>query len=825
MLGKKIWLYQEIPNSQAEEIARKAGISLLLAKIFLSRGISDSAYIQKFINPQLEELHDPFLMKDMKRAVERIASAIRDKEKILIYGDYDVDGTTSTSILWDFLSRQGAVVDFYIPSRHEEGYGLSINAIDKIIGTGVSLIVTVDCGITAVDEVKYVIENGMDIIVTDHHQCKEQLPEALAVVNPCRPDCPYPFKQLAGVGVVYKLLAALCKHLGLGDIYNEYLDIVSLGTVADVVPLVDENRLIVSYGVRKLAATENIGLKALIHCAGLEGKPITSYGVGFGLGPRINAAGRVGDASRAVQLFTTRDEQQADQIAHELNEENIFRQNTESGILQQAIEMIETKIDLEKEKVIVVAGEGWHHGVIGIVASRITERYYRPCILLSQKDGVCKGSGRSIEGFNLFDALNYCKDVLKKFGGHELAAGLELEVERLDDFREKINAYAGEILSQEDLIPKIKVDVSLDKMDITIKSIKELEQLAPFGAGNPGPVFVYNGLRVGDIKTLKENKHVKLKLADGSFCTDAIGFSMGSVADEFVCDDIMDVVCTLEINNWNAMERIQLNLKDVKRNQRKDMEKQFYSSLHHCVLRDLRAKNPYSLKEITEAAKVIETKEEFLDCIKTAAQSNKTVGVFINDLQSMSELEKIRLDVAEHIGNSITVSYMNASGDNKKKLQMVVNPALQFTNDLNSFGVVLLYGKWVDLHYLRDLVNAIDKYKLFLYNIGVYDFSSNDIIPDRSDLGAVYQYVRKVGGSPVRVDNMHTTANEIEASYKIVMNYFKFRQCIEIFEELGLLKREYYGLYGVSMVLADNTRTKTNLDNSALFRRLQALKG
>jgi single-stranded-DNA-specific exonuclease len=564
MLHNKLWVSNNITDNEIDKLSGRLGVSRLISRIFLSRGISDVHYIRSFLNPCLDDLHNPFLLKDMDKAVERIIKAINGREKILIYGDYDVDGVTSTSILKNFLSRLGADVQFYIPDRMDEGYGLSLNAIEKIFKMGISLIITVDCGISAIDEIKYINEKKIDVIVTDHHECKCTLPDAYAVINPCRHDCEYPFKELAGVGVAYKLVNALCKSMDLGDIYNDYLDLVALGTIADVVPLVGENRVIAKLGIPKIQCTNNLGLRTLIENCGLKEKKLTSFAVSFILAPRVNAAGRIGDAGRAVTLFTTTDGKEAFDISVGLSEENKFRQETEREIFQQAEEIIESKINLEKEKVLVIAGESWHHGVIGIVASRITEKYYRPSILISVEDGVAKGSGRSIEGFNIFKALCRCETFLDSYGGHELAAGLSLQADNIEKFRTEINSYADAVMTSDDLVPKVKIDSYIPKQDITIESIKQLEMLSPFGAGNQEPIFAYRGFRINGLRTVGDDKHLKLLLEDAGFMIDAIGFKMGHLYEAFNQNDMIDAAFALEINTWNSLQKIQINLKDIK---------------------------------------------------------------------------------------------------------------------------------------------------------------------------------------------------------------------------------------------------------------------
>jgi len=725
MIKNKLWTCNKISEIDAKRISDEANIPKLMAKVLLNRGIDDCEKIRKFIDPSLEDLNDPFLMKDMDRAVERVKTALANREKIVIYGDYDVDGITSTSVLIDFLSRLGATIDFYIPDRIDEGYGISIAAVDKIRQMDPSLIITADCGITAVDEVEYIKECGMDIIITDHHECTGVLPDAHAVVNPHRPDCTYPFKELAGVGVVYKLIHALCMEMELGDIYQDYVDLVTLGTVADVVPLVGENRIIVKYGIPKVENTSNIGLRALINNSGLEGRTITSTSISFILAPRINAAGRLGDAGRGVRLFTTKDEKEAFGIALELNEENRNRQDMELHIFNEAINVIETEVDLDKEKVIVAAGESWHHGVIGIVASKITERYYRPCLLLSVENGTCKGSGRSIEGFNLFEALKHCSSLLTKFGGHELAAGLALEHNNLEPFKRMINEYADTVLQDEDLIPRIRVDASIEKQDISIESVKALAALAPFGAGNPEPVFSYDKLRISDIRTVGDDRHLKLWLQDNGFYTEAIGFNMGTLINEFNAGDLLDVAFSLEINSWNSNERVQFNLKDIKLNEEVIIKNNYFFTLD------------------------------------------------------------------KHIENKMLNSY-NKDDSLLKIFELVSKKCFAELTDPDRADIS-------------------------------FTLCADDVVPDRQDLVAVYLYLKANCLERLEIKDLFVFAGRIANSYKIKMNYFKLKKCIEIFEELQLLKAEPAGKYGMLITLAGNVEKK-DLDNSSIFRSLQALK-
>lgn len=578
-LKEKNWVIKEASDIEIKRLSAGAGISGLMSSILLNRGITDIDEVYKFLHPELKDLHDPFMLKDMDKAVDRIITAVNGRESITIYGDYDVDGVTSTSLLYRFLKELGIDALYYIPDRLEEGYGLSVPAMDKIKTTGTQLVITVDSGISAFDEIAHANSIGMEVIVTDHHECREQLPEALAVVNPCREDCNYPFRELAGAGVVFKLIQALSMRLSLGKLYLKYIDLAALATIADVVPLAGENRIIAKYGLEAIAITKNPGLSALIDVAGLTGKTLNTYSVGFGIAPRINAAGRVGDAERAVRMLVTDDTVEAGKLACELDSENKSRQEIEAEIFKQVVQIVESDIDLGTEKVIVAAGEGWHHGIIGIVASKITERYYRPSILISLEDGIGKGSGRSIEGFNLFKALTNCESFLDRFGGHELAAGLALKAENLPLFRRAMNEYADREIKEEDLVPRIKIDALVEPEDISVERAEELELLAPFGAGNPGPVLAYNCLRINDIRTVGEGKHLKLRLCSSSDTFDAIGFNLGEELSAISGFGSINAAFSMEINCWNNSRKVQLNLRDIKPFAAKTQvtEKQYHS--------------------------------------------------------------------------------------------------------------------------------------------------------------------------------------------------------------------------------------------------------
>lgn len=558
----KKWETYKIDESLIEPLAKKHNISNLLARILVNRGITEDEKVKKFLHPSLDDLNDPFMFNDMDKAVDRIISAINSQEGITIYGDYDVDGITSTTILYKFLNENNAKVSYYLPNRIQEGYGLNNEAIDSICNNNTKLLITVDCGISGAEEVEYAKSKGLDVIVTDHHECPEVLPDCIAVIDAKRPDSTYPFSSLAGCGVAFKVVQALCQKLNKpNEDYLKYLDIACLGTVADIVPLVDENRVIVKYGLKAMAKTENCGLRAIISTSMI--KNIDSTSISFGLAPRINASGRMGNAELALKMLLTDNMKEAMDIATQLNEMNRERQEIERGIFNEVQEIIE-KEKLASNKIIVVGKENWHHGVIGIVSSKVTENYYKPSILVSFEDDECKGSGRSVDGFDLHAALTACKDTLLKFGGHEMAIGLTLKKDQFDNFREMITKYVEDKLPEEAL-PTIKYDAEISYKDITQETIQSLKLLEPFGESNPAPLFAYKNIRVDSIRTLSNDKHLKLNVKEEHRIFSAIAFNMGEKKNSIKMGEKADILCALEINSYNGIEMIQLNIKDIKK--------------------------------------------------------------------------------------------------------------------------------------------------------------------------------------------------------------------------------------------------------------------
>ena len=557
----KKWQLNEVNDELADKIANEFNISKIVASIIANKGLKDNNEIEVFLHPRRGDFHDPFLMPDMDKAVARIIQAIDNKEKVAIYGDYDVDGITSSTVLHRFLEERGLHTDIYIPNRLNEGYGLNKKEIEAIVETKHTLIITVDCGITGYDEIEYAKTFGIDTVVTDHHEPPEKLPDAIAVVDCKRKDNKYPFNGLAGVGVAFKLTQALAIKLNLPEeSYLKYLDIVCVGTISDIVPLVDENRTISKLGLRLVKQTRNIGLKVLLESIGY--KKIDSNTISFGIAPRINACGRMGHEKEALKLFLTNNIEEAKQITQKLNEYNLQRQEIEKRIFDEAQELMQNPEE-QKLPCIVLRKENWHHGVIGIVSSKITDMYFKPSILMCIEEGnIAKGSGRSIPGFDIHEALENCKENIKQFGGHSMAIGITIDNDKFDDFKKQIEEYA-ESKQISEIVPVLNIDEKVQLKNINLSDIKDLELLEPFGEANKPPIFQINNLKIESIRTLTQGKHLKLDVKEENTRFSAIGFNLGNLANDYKIGDKVNIAGFLEINSFNGMDSIQINIKDI----------------------------------------------------------------------------------------------------------------------------------------------------------------------------------------------------------------------------------------------------------------------
>ena len=555
---------QAAPDRSAVLALVEAGLPALAATVLCARGVDTPEAAAAFLAAADAPLHDPMLLRDMDRAVERMERALAGNEYIAVYGDYDVDGITSTCLLTRFLSARGARVLPYIPDRLEEGYGLNREAVELLADNGVTLIVTVDCGITAVEEARYAASLGLDVIITDHHECKDELPQAVAVVDPHRRDCGYPFPCLAGVGVALKRALALTPGSERARVLSEYADLAAIGTVADVMQLSGENRAIVRRGLQALAQTRRPGLRALIREAGAEGKSLTASCIGFTLAPRINAAGRMGCAPVAAELLLTEDPGRAEALSHALCALNRERQSIEGRIYEECLARLERE-SAGQRRSIVLAGEGWHQGVVGIVASRLAEKYACPTFMICVQDGRGKGSCRSFGGFNLFRALESCADLLEGFGGHALAAGFTILEEHIGAFRQRIDRCVEEWTGEHELASALEVDAELpDENLLTVEEVAGLDLLEPYGAGNPKPVFSLSGCTVSSLAEVGGGRHLKLRLSRGGHLLDAIFFSVGAAETGVAPGDRIDVTFTPQINEFRGNRSVQLQLCDLR---------------------------------------------------------------------------------------------------------------------------------------------------------------------------------------------------------------------------------------------------------------------
>lgn len=753
-------------HSQIEQVQGN-----LIEKILYRRGIKQESAIDRFLAPSKSQLHSPYLLNDMDKAVKRIQTAKQNNEHIVIYGDYDVDGVTSTSILYMFLKEQGYKASYYIPNRTEEGYGLNTGAIE-LIKSYSSLMITVDTGIAANNEVAFANEIGIDIIITDHHECQEKLPDAYCVINPKRRDTTYPFDSLAGVGVTFKLIHALALAEQVEEKIWKYIDIVALGTIADVVPLRDENRVITYFGFKQMKETEHLGLKALLALVQNGDQKITSNVIGFQIGPRINAAGRISDAKIGVELLTTKDQQVAKTIAEALDNENHKRQEMEIAILKEAEAYIEAHIDIKNEDMIIVAGEGWHHGVIGIVASRILNKYYKPTIILTLEDGIYSGSARSIEGFNIFEALTHVKEHLVRFGGHEMAAGLSLEKDSLEAFRKDINQYAKGYLNEELLTPGLDIDLELLPEEISLEVCEQLEKMEPFGVSNPTPTFAVRGC-IQYAQKIGGDKHLKIALQSHHTVLHGIGFDKGYLADCLTEGEEIIVACEITKNIWNNRVSVQLRIKDIMSSEEAILKSKYYLSLYEtCKVPHI----PVNLEIIKEKEAVKEpigvyTEHSFKEAIKHYSKREKNITILnkvcYNDCWSLEEEPIICVmpskEAQEHM--------------------------LCYEWDFTTQGPY------------RCLSTSLEQHKLQIPKM----------VPSYTDCKIVYKYLKHNQGDIY----LHKLV-EMFASYD--MTEYKLLQILDIFTELELLRYQLIEERVVYKLLAGN---KTKLEHSKRYMSLQ----
>ena len=560
------WKIKQPSEDHVASLKKEFNTSEIIAKVLANRGIESLKSSHNFFNPSNDQLHDPFMMKNMDIAVDRISKNIQNQKPILIFGDYDVDGTTGASLLYLGLKDLNAIVEYYIPHREKEGYGLSSGGIDYAHSIGADLLITCDCGINAFQPVDYANEHGVDIIITDHHIPDKKLPNAYAVLNPKQKGCEYPFKGLCGCGVAFKLISALSEKSGIGqNVGLNYLDLVALATSADMVPILDENRVLVHGGLDQLEESKSPGIHQLLVQTGLVGESLNVGKLVFGLAPKINAAGRMGDANRTVELLTTSDKTRAEELASILVRENKRRQLIQEDIVNDAIRLVHSQVDLENNKVVIIGAKGWHPGVVGIVASRIKDEFSRPAIVIAfDKEGIGKGSARSIPHLDLYEALSYAAKFLEGYGGHPMAAGLTVREDKFENFKSLFLRNVNKILTNDDLIPAISIDGEMALTDINSRFMRFLEKLGPFGPGNMRPKFVSRNLSIsGQPRLMGNGEHIRFIVSQNGRNYPAVGFKLSSHYEDLIRGVPVDIAYVVEVNQWQGQSNIQLNVRDI----------------------------------------------------------------------------------------------------------------------------------------------------------------------------------------------------------------------------------------------------------------------
>ncbi|WP_408954824.1 single-stranded-DNA-specific exonuclease RecJ [Natroniella sp. ANB-PHB2] len=677
------WKIKDCDQEIIDRLIKELELEPVVAKTLVNRGLKTPQQVEEFLDFDLENLNDPFLLPDIKQAVDRIKIAVKNNEHIVIYGDYDVDGITATSLLVDYLKKLGAEVDYYIPNRLEEGYGLNLAAVELLADNGVDLIITVDCGIKAHQQIRYANQLGLDLIITDHHQVSKQLPDAVATINPKRDDSSYPFSELAGVGVVFKLVSALEVELGKNDdlevLCEEYLDLVALGTVADIVPLVEENRILVKHGLNEIQSTAKLGLAALVEVSKLTDKEINTGRVGYNLAPKINAAGRIGSPTLAVELLLAQEELEAQNLAKELNRLNEQRQQISQQMFKEAEVVIE-QLNLKKEWFLVLASADWHPGIAGNVASDICEKYHRPTILISQDStGKWQGSGRSIKGFDIYEALLVNQHLLERFGGHKQAAGLTISEENIKKLRANLNDYIQENLEASDLIPVSKVDVEVGFEQLDFSLVNKLEQLAPFGLCNPRPVLASKDVTVESFRVVgKSSKHLKLTVSSEGEVIDAIAFNQAELEMDLIeQQEGFELLFNVEINQWQGNRSLQLKVKDFKIPQSDFVTEMFVKGRRADAVQTARTENFYTeflepsseisaqkIKDLSSGDRLLLTFETDDSLVKVLTPEEEIIG-YLSELVSEQLIPSLVIGVDYNVVVSQII-------DNNNGLQLKV---------------------------------------------------------------------------------------------------------------------------------------------------------
>lgn len=792
----------------------------VVLQLLKNRGIETTEEINRFINPTLDLLYNPLLLKDMAKAVKRINTAINKRHKITIYGDYDVDGITSCCILVKLLRKMGADVNYYIPSRQHEGYGLNLEAVKKISNEGTRLIITVDNGIGSYEEVELAKSLGMDVIITDHHEPQEMLPNAYAIIDPKQNDCNYPFKNLAGVGVALKLAHALTDMNP--DTIKEYLDLATLGTVADMVPILDENRIIVKNGLNFLNNTKNKGLNAIYSKLNIKDTQLDTGKISFILAPRLNAVGRISDAAIAVELLLTEDDVHAAELAETLENVNKERQAIETKIFNEARAIIDQNFDLNKERVLVVSSPDWNPGVIGIVASKLVELYSRPCILIAEEGKEGRGSGRSISSFNLFEALTRVSHLLKRYGGHEQAAGILIDVNNIRDLRAEINQLANDLITDDDLNRKLDIDVELKEKDINLELARQLELLEPFGFGNPKPTFMCRDFSIQRLRTVgRGNKHLKMSLKKRKGPISAIGFNFGPYKEDLDLAPYVDMAFHLEVNRWQGCVQHQLNIKDLKVPYLEDdllysIESRYYDFFKNVNSEFMQTYNKDISSVINHKSLIFKgmngnDKKEYV--YKLLKDKSRNVFVIFNTpykawqfISFINEEPTLTNNTSVLYNDNVTVETVH------EKNIFMINPMAgyipKFIDD------VVLYDTAFSIDILKKQLDSICSKSVHLI-FTKEDLHSNYLVwkklmPDINDLRRIFILLSKMtSGKFIGRINIDEFDKLLKDFMNLNLSRVGIHNIMEIFSELGLIK---YNIKDGYINITDYNKSEKKLD-------------
>ncbi|HHW03461.1 MAG TPA: single-stranded-DNA-specific exonuclease RecJ [Thermoanaerobacterales bacterium] len=830
MLKNVVWKIS--PRETLHEVINFPNLNPVILQLLKKRGVESRDQIEVFLDSKIEDLYNPMLMKDMEKAVERINVALKKSERITVYGDYDVDGITSTCIILKTLKKLGGNVDYYIPSRLDEGYGLNMDSIEKIQRRGTTLIITVDNGISSFEEVEYAKTLGIDVIITDHHEPQNQIPQAAAVVNPKQRNCNYPFKNLAGVGVALKLAHALTNFDQ--QTLEENLELAALGTIADIVPLLDENRIIAKHGLIHMEKTHNKGLKAMKSLLNISDIHLDTTKVSFLLAPRLNAVGRIYTAEIAVELLLTEDETRAFELAQTLEDINQERQAIESKILNQAREMIERDLELDEDRVIVVSSQEWHPGVIGIVASRLVEIYNRPCILIALDGEEGRGSGRSVPGFNIFEALSQFSHLLKRYGGHEQAAGFSISVDNIELFKEEINILARRILKR-NYTPELDIDMELKEEDITLDLAAQIELLEPFGYGNPKPVFMCKNFCVDHIRTVgNEDRHLKLNLKKKQKQIAAIGFNLGLYKEELYMAPVMDIAFHLEVNRWQGLMEPQLKIKDIKIPYLQDellikieegYYKRFYSAFKSEMIK-LSLSDHLPDMDSTEVIKNEDNLEKN-EYVKELFLKERRVLVIINTpYQAWRLLEYLK--GMEDIKNDTGVFFcLNPDIDSGKKNIILINPVDTCCKE-NADDIVFydapfsaqIYGMRLKNMSCGSTIHVIFKKTDFRFNHMV----CHKMLPEIEDIRKIYSLLDRMSANKLRfIMNINDFNTKLRRYIDFDLHYMGLVNVFKVFKEMGII--DFKIKHGFVQIDKQNDHPqKASLETSDTYRRFVFIK-